>query len=105
MSAIDSQYEEPFDDESDFSEPELSDADGQDRGRGKNRKCQPEEDGQEQSARWYFEGTFFLTIDLDDFQDQVPEPAQIKLGGCSRSAATTTTTFYRRAPTTISESP
>ena len=67
MSAIDSQYEEPFDDESDFSEPELSDADGQDRGRGENRKCQPEEDGQEQSARWYFEGTFFLTIDLDDF--------------------------------------
>ena len=53
MSAIDSQYEEPFDDESDFSEPELSDADGQDRGRGENRKCQPEEDGQEQSARWY----------------------------------------------------
>jgi len=79
MSAIDSQYEEPFDDESDFSEPELSDADGQDRGRGENRKCQPEEDGQEQSARWYFEGTFFLTIDLDDFQDQVPEPAEIKL--------------------------
>ena len=53
MSAIDSQYEEPFDDESDFSEPELSDADGQDRGRGENRKCQPEEDGQEKSARWY----------------------------------------------------
>ena len=44
MSAIDSQDEEPFDDESDFSEPELSDADGQDRGRGENRKCQPEED-------------------------------------------------------------
>ena len=79
MSAIDSQDEEPFDDESDFSEPELSDADGQDRERGENRKCQPEEDGQEKSARWYFEGTFFLEIDLDDFQDQVPEPAQIKL--------------------------
>ncbi len=45
MSAIDSQDEETFDDESDFSEQEHSEAD-QDRRRGVNRKRQPEEDGQ-----------------------------------------------------------
>ena len=82
MSAVDPQDEEPFDDESDFSEPEHLEADGHDRRRSKTRNCQPEEDGQEISARWYFDGTFFGTVadfqesDEDDDQE-VPEPAAI----------------------------
>ena len=77
MSAIDSQDEEPFDDESDLSEPEHSEADCQHRRHGKNR---PEEDGEEKSARWYFDGTFSLAFDVDDSQvHEVPEPAEITL--------------------------
>ncbi len=74
MSAID----QPFNDESDFSEPEHSEA-YQDRRHGINRKCQPEGDCQEKSALWYFDWTVFLKIDLDDFQGKVPVPAQINL--------------------------
>jgi hypothetical protein len=77
MSAIDSQDEEPFDDESDLSEPEHSEADCQHRRHGKNR---PEKDGEEKSARWYFDGTFSLAFVVDDSQvHEVPEPAEIIL--------------------------
>ncbi len=76
MPAIESRDEEPFDNESDISEPEHSEADSQDQRRGENGKRQPE-DGQEKSALWYFEGAFFLAIDLVDFQE-VPQPAGIK---------------------------
>jgi len=66
-------FEEPSDHEQSISsETENSESDSPDTTGGSNRNFRRQplpEEAPEKSARWYFEGNFFLPIDLDDFPD------------------------------------
>jgi hypothetical protein len=66
-------FEEPSNHEQSISSKmENSESDSPDTTVGSNRNFRRQplpEEAPEKSARWYFEGNFFLPIDLDDFPD------------------------------------